>query len=158
MFSVIQSLSIIKAKIVAGTVRGLKLLIPSMLDCLPHNQDEDNQFFGEDFLFIQDIYMLNMCSGLISTDNTLIPLYYINIVWPSWQRKSVFCSQKSLTYPLNNIILKPLLPESRITKSLCFLMKTEIWVFGKSIDVDTYLNLDIKVTHEEPWLICSYLY
>lgn len=83
MFSVIQSLSIIKAKVVAGTVRGLKLLIPSMLDCLPHNQDEDNQFFGEDFLFIQDIYMLNMCSGLISTDNTLIPLYYINIVWPS---------------------------------------------------------------------------
>lgn len=54
-----------------------------MLDCLPHNQDEDKQFFGEDFLFIQDIYMLNMCSGLISTDNTLIPLYYINIVWPS---------------------------------------------------------------------------
>lgn len=51
MFGIIQSLSIIKAKIVAGTVRGLKLLIPTMLDCLPHNQDEDKQFFGEDFLF-----------------------------------------------------------------------------------------------------------
>lgn len=97
---------------------------PSYVGCLPHNQDEDKQFFGEDFLFHSG-WINAKGAQWVHQDwqylNTFV--LYINTFWPSWQRKSIFCSQKSLTYPLNKIILKPVLPQ----KIQVLLLPSENW-------------------------------
>lgn len=79
MFGIIQSLCIIEEKIIAGRVRGLDLLIPAMLDHLPHmTRIKISSSLEKTSYFMHDGYTKEKCSGLIRTANILVPLHCIS--------------------------------------------------------------------------------